>query len=197
MDRIAEAMKALAAMGDSEQERIRAPWSTGVWSYATDGKMALRAPRLDEFGERPENDKTAAVIDALMTAPTGPTWYDIPALPPAPGPCPKCHGVSRVKCEACEGCGRVEWRFEHGGCTYDMEDDCPVCEGDAAEKCSRCAGSGVMPGSPVEIGPAIFNPAYLRILATLPGCQIAPAGGWNAAVFRFTSGSGAVMPIRR
>lgn len=197
IEAIREAMIALAAMSDEGREHFRTPWSAGVWSYATDGRMALRAFRMTEFGERPENDENAAAFDALMTAPTGPTWHDIPALPAAPGPCPKCHGARRVKCEACDGDGHVEWEFYHGGRTYDMEADCPVCGGETTEGCSRCAGYGVMPESPVEIGTAIFNPAYLRIMATLPGCQIAPVDRWTVAVFRFTGGSGAIMPMRR
>ena len=197
MDRIAEAMKALAAMGDSERGRLRTPWSAGVWSYATDCRMALRAFRMTEFGERAENDGTAAALDAIIDGPTGPTWHDIPAPPPAPGTCPKCHGVSRVKCEACDGCGRVEWEFSYGGRAYDMDADCPVCEGEGSEECPRCGGQAVLPEPGIEVGRVLINPAYLRIMATLPGCQIAPVDGWNAAVFRFTGGSGAVMPIRR
>lgn len=197
MDRIAEAMKALAAMSDDMPEIVKTPWSAGVWSYATDNRAAIRAERLEEFGERPSNVETAASLDAILDGAAGPTWYDIPAMPPAPGTCPKCHGATRVKCEACEGDGRVEWEFEYGGRTYDMDADCPVCDGDGRVKCSRCAGSGVMPDPGVEVGPALIDPRYLRLMARLPGCRLAPVDGRSVIVFRFVGGAGAVMPMWR
>ena len=195
-DAIRDAMIELAAKSDVE--RLGAPWSRGEWSYATDGKMAIRGPRLDEFGERPENDETAATLDDLVSRPAGPTWYDVPAnLPAAPGPCPKCHGVPSVKCEACDGDGAVEWEFEYDGRTYDMDGDCPVCDGEGAEECKRCGGAGVLPEPGVEVGPALIRADYLRRLARLPGCRLAPVDGRSPVVFTFDGGTGAVMPMRR
>ena len=196
-DAIRDVMIDLAAMRDYGIERLKTPWSSRYWSYATDGKMAIRAPRLDAFGERGDNDDITNGIDPLVSAAAGPTWYDIPAVPPAPGPCPKCHGVPAVKCEACDGDGAVEWEFEYDGRTYDMEAACPVCEGEGTEECSRCDGSGVLPEPPVDVGPALIMPCYLRLMARLPGCQIAPVDGWSPVLFRFIGGSGSVMPMRR
>lgn len=200
MDRIAEAMKALAAMGDDMPERAKTPWSEGVWSYATDNRAVIRAERLEEFADRPDNAGMGANIDTLVNFPAGPTWYDIPALPPAPVPetCPRCGGQKRRECDACESTGTATFELWHKAIRYTADDTCPVCNGEAGD-CRKCESKGTITPkeSPIEIGPAIFNPAYLRILATLPGCQIAPVDGFCPAVFRFDGGSGAVMPIRR
>ena len=193
---IRDVMIALAAKSDLE--RYSAPWSRGEWSYATDGKMAIRAPRLDEFGEREETDGTSAYIDTLAAAAAGPTWYDVPAnLPAAPGPCPKCHGVPVVTCEACDGAGTVEWEFSHRGRTYDLIDDCPICDGEGRIECTECGGAGKGVEPAVEVGPALIRADYLRLLASLPGCRLAPADGWAPVVFEFDGGRGAVMPVRR
>ena len=197
-DAIRDVMIDLAAMTDDGIERLKTPWSTRYWSYATNGKMAIRFPRLNEFGERRDNDHITDVIDSLLSAAVGPTWYDIPAVPPAPGPCPKCHGVPAVKCEACDGDGAVEWEFEHDGRTYDMEAACPVCDGESTVECNRCGGSGVLPEPGVEVGPALIRADFLRLMARLPGCQIAPVDGLVPVVFEFDgAGRGAVMPMRR
>lgn len=197
-DAIRDVMKALAAMTDDGRERLKTPWSTRYWSYATDCKMAIRFPRLDEFHQRPENDESAAALDALVSSLAGPTWYDIPAVPPAPGPCPKCHGVPSVKCEACDGDGEVEWEFEHDGRIYDMVESCPVCDGARAVECTRCGGKGTGDEPAVEVGPALISQRYLRLMARLPWCQIAPVDGLVPVVFEFDgTGRGAVMPMRR
>ena len=54
-----------------------------------------------------------------------------------------------------------------------------------------------LPEPGVDVGPAIFKPAYLRLMARLPGCRMAPADGWSPVVFEFDGGRGAVMPMRR
>lgn len=197
-DTIRNAMIDLAAMTDDGRERYMTPWSSGQYSYATDNKMAIRADGRDEFHQRPENDKSAATLDAIVSSATGQTWYAVPAnLPAAPGPCPKCHGVPAVKCEACDGEGEVEWEFEYNGRTYDMDADCPVCGGEGAEECSRCGGKGTGDDPAVEVGPALIRADYLRLLARLPGCRLAPVDGWGPVVFEFDGGTGAVMPMRR
>lgn len=199
IEAIREAMIALAAMTDDGLERLKTPWSAGQYNYATDGKMAVRATRMDEFGDRVENDGAANTIYGL-TAAAGPTWYDVPELPAAPATmtCPRCKGQKRRECDACESTGTATFELWHKAIRYTAEDTCPVCDGECGD-CSKCYAKGTITPeeAPVEIGPAIINPAYLRILATLPGCQIAPVDGCTVAVFRFTGGSGAVMPIRR
>ena len=196
-DSVREVMVALAAMNDDGFQDLMTPWSCGYRSYATDGRMSVRANAPSEFGERPENRVSEAYIDTIVNGPTGPTWYDVPEIPPGPAPCPKCHGVPAVKCEACDGDGIVEWEFEHNGRTYDMDADCPVCGGEGAEECRRCNGYGVLPEPGVDVGPALIDPRYLRLMARLPGCRLAPVDGWSAVVFTFKGGIGAVMPIRR
>ncbi|NLF19190.1 MAG: hypothetical protein GX595_18325 [Lentisphaerae bacterium] len=196
-DAIRDVMIALAAMTDDGCERRKTPWSRGYWSYATDGKMAIRTTRMDEFIERGENDGTADAVDSLTAAATGPTWYDVPAVPPEPGPCPKCHGVPSVKCEACDGAGHVAWEFRHRGRTYDSVEDCPVCDGAGTVECTECGGTGKGDDPAVEVGPALIRAEYLRLLARLPGCRLAPVDGRSVIVFRFAGGAGAVMPVWR
>ena len=197
IEAIREAMIALGAKSDLE--RYKTPWSRGEWSYATDCKMVIRIPRLDEFSERGENDGDTNRIDDLFAAVTGPTWYDVPAnVPDAPGPCPRCHGVPSVKCEACDGDGQVEWEFSHRGRSYDLVDDCPVCDGAGTVECKHCGGMGKGDEPAVEVGPALIRACYLRLLASLPGCRLAPIDGWAPVVFEFDGGGrGAVMPMRR
>lgn len=194
---IRDVMLALAAKGDVE--RYATPWSRGEWSYATDCKMVIRIPRLNEFPDRAANDGASVTGDELALAPAGPMWYAVPAnLPAAPGPCPKCHGVPEVKCEACDGDGEVEWEFEYDGRTYDSVEDCPVCDGAGTIECTECGGTGKGDEPAVEVGPALIHPRYLRLMARLPGCRLAPVDDWGPVVFEFDGGGrGAVMPVRR
>lgn len=198
-DAIRDVMIALAAMTDDGCERYKTPWGRGEWSYATDCKMVIRVPRLDEFGERGENDGDTNRFDDLLAAVTATTWYCVPDyLPAAPGPCPRCHGVPAVKCEACDGDGHVAWEFRHGGRTYDAVEDCPVCDGAGTVECTECVGTGKGVEPVVEVGPALIHADYLRLLARLPGCRLAPVDGWGPVVFEFDGGGrGAVMPVRR
>lgn len=199
-DKIRDVMIELAVMTDNVREHYLTPWSRGEYSYATDGRMMMRAQRLNEFQDRATNDGASTTADSLAMAPTGPTWYDVPAdLPPAPGPCPRCHGAGDVKCEACRGDGEVDWEFRHDGRVYDMKASCPICDGDGRVECNPCAGRGRADEPGIEVGPALINPRYLRLLAGLPGCRLAPVDGWAPVAFEFDGGRGrgAVMPVRR
>jgi hypothetical protein len=116
-------------------------------------------------------------------------WIPAPAAP-EPVTCPSCHGVVRT-CEACGGTGEVEWRFR----VYVRNDDCPECG--SMRPCRECGGDGTVEPPPVQVGPVLLAAWHLRLIATLPGAELAPRGRLDTVRFRASGGvEGLVMPIR-
>lgn len=71
----------LFAFCSIHEGRVRAPWSSGGWTFATDGAIAVRVARVDTIQERSD----APQIDHLF-APPSMTWITLPFVAlPAPG----------------------------------------------------------------------------------------------------------------
>lgn len=116
--------------------------------------------------------------------------------------CRECKGKGRVyetKCPDCDG----EGDFQHGSHWY----QCQECNGDgstlsttpthpdhAPTTCSSCAGTGETPRHAAAMG-AHYGSHYLRLLASLPNCEItAPEHPMAATFCRFDGGIAVVMP---
>ena len=183
---------------DKTRVRIVSPFSIGDWTYATDGRMLVRVPRLADV---PEYDGPAWTIQPpqyLTDNPPGDVWLPIPELPPATPdvPCQKCGGKAPETCPACDGDGEVEYEFDYGGTTYTIEHECPVCEDPT---CRSCDGTGIEPRKivTVEVGGALFNVEFLRKFAALPDAELAPREHWLPCRVRFAGGEGLIMPMRK
>lgn len=136
----------------SEHLAVQAPFSLDEWTYATDGSIIVRVPRLPEVAELPNG--LLSPHELFAYTPPGQIWYPVPTLPPAP---------MAVPCSRCDGT-LIERRDEE---------------------------------PPVEFGPALFAPKYIRLLAALPHCEIAPSSANDVCRVRFDGGDGLVMPMRR
>lgn len=115
---------------------LSVPWSAGDFSYASNGHILLRVPRLAEI---PENSR-APKVDRLFPDTPASEWWPIPA----------------------ENDDLAEWEEES-----------------------------------VRIGPAVFGSAPLRLLWSLPNCEIGPTGQYSPAWIRFDGGDGILMPRTR
>lgn len=185
---------------DETRPNIAKPFSIGDWTYATDGRIIIRVPRLAEV---PDLDPINRIDpDRLMVEhQAGPAWLPMPAVEPAPPPrpCTRCKGVPVPQCQACRGAGEVVYEFWHENSCYRRDEDCPVCQG--VTSCPRCDGTLTEPeqfdASPVEIGGILIGAPFARLLASLPGCELAPRGEYDPCRFRFDGGEGLVMPLRR
>ena len=160
--------------------KIQEPFSKGKWTYATNGHMAIRVPRL-HVPEFPENEKAPDVEELFKEADKrGPyEWVPVPEVK-----------IETVQCGACKG---IDIRKEDG----------------EAFPCKRCNGEGhYQKAEPVKfpLGAATIalSNVYLDLIhRELPNPQIglikeAAGDHWTAkpVKIRFDGGEGLLMPIQ-
>lgn len=187
------------------------PFSIGDFTYASDGRIAVRTPRLEGVGEVDgAPDTIIKVFTENLTA------FDQAKPVPKPPqvanlPCKACRRTGKVTpCETCGGEGYQE-------CDLGHDHDCEDCDGNGViavhpgdEKdgieCSECDGLGRFPDAPQGLrtgviidGKVIVGLGYLRKLADLPSVKWsidhrtypeAPIPFW------FDGGEGVLMPMR-
>lgn len=152
---------------DPRRQNLHKPWSRGEWTYATDGRVAIRVPRISSIEENPS-------APAAETLPFGDE-----TTPFAPAPEIKI-SLNTSPCEDCDGRGYLH--------------DCPTCEC-ACSFCEGTGD--VLEKQTIGIGPATFNAKYIKRIQILPGLRFGPADKANAMPFRFDGGGeGLVMPMR-
>jgi len=67
---------------------------------------------------------------------------------------------------------------------------------DDEDQCYWCDGTGFNKKQSVKIGKVPFAKHYLRLIASLPNCQIKTRGPTESACFKFDGGIGFLMPTR-
>lgn len=130
-------------------ERLREPQVIGGWRYATDGRILVREPAIDE----PDSPRPFGLDLAKA-------WARLPhqaaacveRLPEPPDAeivvCDACAGTGkgRAVCPECDGTG-------HCTCHCGHAHDCQECDGtgrvDTHEPCTRCSGTGKRPSRPI------------------------------------------------
>lgn len=173
--------------------------------YATDGAIVIEidgagqdCPQVQTHPGRHLLDKAFRSLSSHVFAALDPA-----SLPP-PTPCRRCAGTGLAsKCRRCTGTGL-------NGNDEDS-DDCPRCldagqthpvDADTAEACNACEGRGQTRNAiawPSADSRGQFDARYLRIVAALPDVRLAPDPQnpeTAAALFAFTGGRGALMPVR-
>jgi hypothetical protein len=160
-----------------------APFTRGDWTYATDGRICVRVPRLD-VAVSPYPSPRAETVFAGddFTA----DWLPMPTLPP--------YDSLFVPCHECDGSGVVEWSYsfrrECGGRCL-KNHPCPICLGQ-----KRVLGAIRR----VDIGSRRVSAWYLWLLHELPGpveFRVPPEDmRWEPVHIRFNGGEGRVMPLR-
>lgn len=176
---------------DPARQALATPWSRGDYTYATDGRVAARVPRLAEVTR--EDGPNAALLFATWPAEG---WMPVPELPPAAErpSCLECQGTGETPtCPQCCGEGEVEWHYYH----WTRQDECPVCQGKSGTyPCTVCDGLGTLdpPRQEVWIGSAVVDAALLRRFCGLPDLEVAVATIDLLAV-RWTGGDGVIATI--
>lgn len=149
------------------QERFPAPFSHGVWSLATDGRLLLRVPRMEEAQEITGGLKEPHNVTDLFTPLDGQAPVPIQVLPTQP--CKNCAETGIFTCHVCQ-----------------HSDTCPACWGTGRHG----------DATPVQVGSEKFQCEYLRRLQTLPGLKFYPEHDpLGPARFTFDGGDGVLMPI--
>ena len=148
-----------------------APWSKGEYTYATNGHMIVRVPRLEDVPEREDAPSTDSVFP--YKEPTN--WIDFADIE-----------LPEKEMADCSKC--------NGDKTYHHE-ECPDCDGHDCEECDRTGKVAIR--QPVPVGNTHYQIVYLSILKGLPNCKIGPnADPMNYAVFKFDGGDGLLMPMK-
>ena len=184
---------------DEMRPELQQPFTVGDFTYATDGRILIRVPRLDGVEKGCHDKWTACPSKYFSETLIGPVWLPVPELPAREPdrPCTKCDG--KPVCAACRGDGSVEYEFWHGPTKHTLYGTCPLCDGDV--QCRHCDGTLVEPRNEgdeaVEIGGALINSDFLRLLAALPNAELTPRGPLDPCRIRFDGGEGVVMPMRR
>ncbi len=148
---------------------IHKPFSRGEFTYATNGHVCLRVPRIAEYPEQEKPDPTKLFSRHFNDGPKSQITVSIPP-----------HKTILEECEYCDGRGH--------------EHTCPDC----TCECMHCEEGmrDVAPKISVHIGNAIFDAKYIRQLLALPGLRFcADPPEREAAPFVFEGGDGIIMPL--
>ncbi len=185
---------------DENRKGITEPWSEGEYTYATNGHILIRVPRLDDV---PQCDLAPKTVDKMFPESCPEKLYLVSVIHTSdsqePRICPLCNGAGKPdKCPECKGEGTVELSNWYN----DYEVECASCEGTGKPpQCELCHGTGKVSDeipAPVKIGHFWLAEKYVRLLKTLPGCVIGNASHdpLKPAYYRFFGGDGLLMPIR-
>lgn len=167
---------------DDIRKWLRAPFSGGEFTYATDGRIAVRVPRRSDAPELtdPKFAKAPEVLDKWFAG-IAAAEFESTASIVLPDTIEKCEDV---ECDSCDARG-----YDH---------DCPEC----TCVCAECGGSGRVRDVEkisIEALGAIWRLPFLRKVLSIPGLEIAstPRGDGRPALFRFDGGFAALMPLHR
>lgn len=98
---------------DDIRYHLQKPWSDGEWTYATNGYICVRVPRLADV----EDDTGAPrALKLFAETPTNGKWFPVPyQAMPDDIPCDVCNGEGKFSltdddpmedCEYCDGTGK-------------------------------------------------------------------------------------------
>jgi hypothetical protein len=187
---------------EPEYNKLAEPWSYDSYSFASDGHIAIRVPRVEGIDREPPFGFSGKLP---FTPGVEGEWVDLPAyeLPPKKK-CHSCKGTGMMqKCPECDGDGSLE--FSNGHHEYEVE--CLTCRGighlsGGNERCENCDGSGeeyeenfrAVPDFGTET--CKINAFLLDKIKDLPGVKMFSAPTGNMFHFRFDGGDGVAMALR-
>ena len=150
------------------------PFSFGEYTYATDGRLAVRISRVPTIGV---HDETGAMCEALF-AKVQPCEFK--AAPTIKFP-HRAKSSEDGKCEKCDGSGLLH--------------KCPSCQC----RCRDCEGTGkeaIWHEVSFELKGVHFAGRYLFLLKDLPGLKFGVPSAAEPLRFSFDGGDGLLMPKR-
>ena len=183
--------------GGPDRKAMSTPFSIGSFTYATNGHIMVRIPRLSDISERSDAPNADGMIEKYF----GYEYFPLPDVSPIKMiPCRDCEGTGRFKkCPECDGSGIVE--FENDSNSYDFT--CKTCNGGGKFKegeefdCEKCGGTGkIAERESIETSGRHYDKKYILLLKTLPDCKLAFAKNLDPAHFNFTGGDGLIMALR-
>jgi hypothetical protein len=183
------------------------PFSINNFTYATNGAVLVRVPRLTEVEPLAEPLNIEKLCEQITPVP--PHAVPIPAAKePSLIPCYKCSGKKiRLVCAVCNGEGSMPCECINCGDEHTAE--CSSCKGGRLvgeqmnkikeEKCEPCGATGTEElVQDLLFGAALFQNKYIKLLNTLPNCvAVPPADPKSPLVFWFDGGDGLLMPRRK
>lgn len=184
-----------------ERSGISSPFSQGAYSYATDGMIIIRVPKLEAIPERetPFIDKLSFHIDpSCQSIDVKVDLEDYKKIQ-----CHKCEDLApdEVHCEECEGEGIVITETDYN----QYENECLSCDGSGLDNnhfgrktCYVCKGKRFFysPKSAVKIGDAHIHIDFFLLTQNLKNVRFVPFGTINPVKFVFDGGCGLIMPLR-
>jgi hypothetical protein len=160
--------------------RLERPWSSGEYTYATNGWVIVKVPRLAEVEARDGVPKDAEIERCWGMTRTQKQFRTLPAglkLPADDEP-------ETQDCWLCHGSGIGLHPCPHCKC------QCPHCEGTGAVAVAKF-------NEPIKIFGTLFSPKLIKTLMGLPDLQFsAKPPKRKPARFTFTGGEGLIMPMR-
>lgn len=184
---------------DVSRHRLEAPFSQGEWTFATNGHIAVRVPRMKAVAAAEGAPDCVGLFSksADLENPER-DWVN----PPEPffsiRPCADCAGQGFIKfcdhtdggyCKRCAGREFVPCEKKHP----------------KAEECFECDGKGEIRDGAVLIegpkGQVKADSRYIELIRLLPNPKIALHGNESdrgePLCFRFDGGDGLLMPMRK
>ena len=155
---------------------LHEPFTVDDFTYATNGHILVRVPKIDGVGPLKRDDPLNVEGTLKWHWKEGTEFYpcnlQIPAIEDS-GVCPHCDGRGK-------------------------EHNCPDCDCE----CSACDGTGKGHKKiSAKVGGVDFDVYYRRQIAGLPGAEISHTAdaGKNPVpmMFRFDGGVGSLMPLRK
>lgn len=164
---------------------INKPWVESGWRYATDGRVLVRVPAIDEpDSPQPINGKKRPRGFEIMQPVDG-DWLPWPQIKK----CTMCGSRDRrMPCDHCSGSGICI-------CECENEHKCGHCNGTGKRECTTCIGNTV----PHLFGKSKLAHKYAWLIAQLPDVEYLPTDSKDADLvrFKFEGGEGAVCPLRQ
>lgn len=194
-------LEQLSKFCDADHHKMFKPFTFGNYSYASNGHLLVRVPRVKECEAWESlNERAAAMFDSLDMPTILDALIEIPDFQqPESENCTVCKGSGKItKCPECDGSGYVE--FENDYNEYEVY--CKNCNGHGSiigeeSVCESCDGTGkkkIM--KRIDVGCTGFSHIYLNMLKALPGMKIAPIEPTQANYFKWDEGDGLIMPMR-
>lgn len=167
------------------------PWSRGNYTYATNGQVIIRVPRIDDVEENVDAYPAESYDEGMDAEHRGLIRI------PEPGICMVCEGegeVTLLDCHECLGGGEVTVSSEFN----DYMVQCKTCSGlgytwGAGRRCYHCKGRGrSYDERRVKVGRHFFGAESLMLISGLPGDVRIDMPPRRFPVITFEGGKGAV-----
>lgn len=183
---------------------IQKPFSRSKWTYATNGHILIRIPRVAGFDEDKGPKEVEALFDEAEARTAVMLWQPLPEFELEYMDCDWCDCKGHVKpCPVfddpqakCSNGENKECEKYNEDCTIGCGPSdkgafvCEVCDGD---KRIKLQGKHIVQGALSKVQ---ISAIYLDMIKDLPNVHIAPHDATSAIRIKFDGGEGLLMPVR-